>query len=224
MRTMTQWMLALGMVLACALPASAQTARWATVSGGDPSGDHVLIERGEDEGTLSGARTVDRVDRTTGYTTGGMTTIVLSGSEREAARTIRVHLPYGAILDLAQGDRVSVQASSRRVGLGAVHDVRLMRGSTLVLLSTSAAHPPRGITITRGAELPPNGSRRQFGLSVSIAHHDYTLVPQQLAFADSMLLSGSDTIYDGARPPDAFDQRILVAVRIQPPVPAGADS
>lgn len=224
MRVMARWMMALGLVFALAASASAQTARWSTVHGGQASGDTLMIERGVHEGTLRGARTVERLDRTTGYTTGGMTTLVLSGTESEDARTIRIHLPYGAVLDLAQGDHVDVEASSRRMGLGSVHDVRITRGSTLVVLSTSAAHPPRGVTIARGAPIAPDGSRRRFGLQVGIARHAYTLVPQQLAYADDMLLSGSETIYEGTRPPDAFDQRILMAVRIQPMPPPSADS
>ncbi len=224
---MARWMMALGLVLAFGTPTAAQTAqtaRWSTVHGGDSSGDTLMIERGVHEGTLRGARTVERLDRTTGYTTGGMTTIVLSGDESEAGRTIRVHLPYGAVLDLAQGDHVSVEASSRLMGLGAVHDVRITRGSTLVVLSTSAAHPPRGITITRGSLVTGSASPRQFGLQVAIARHAYTLVPQQLAYADDMLLSGSETVYGSVRPPDAFEQRIVMAVRIQPLPPPSADS
>ncbi len=208
--------------------ASAQAARWTTVAGGESSGDWVSVDRPVHDGALRGDRTVERLTRTTGYTTGGMTTIVLSGSEAEDARTIRVHLPYGAALDLAQGDAVSVTMSSHRLGLGSIHEVRVLRGTTLVLLSTSAARAD-GVTIRRGAAIPPtstSGSRRQFAVDVTIDGHAATLRPSELSFlaAPSLLVSGSDTIYEGVRPPDAFDQRIVTAVRIQPLAPPVATS
>jgi hypothetical protein len=207
---------------AIASTAVAQSTRWASIPGGDTSGEYLSVERGAPEGTLSGTRTIASLTRTTGYTTGSTTTIVLSGSEPESARTIRVHLPYGAALDLAQGDRVEVELASRLMGLGSVHDVRIVRDGTLVLLQTSARTPPHGITIARGTEAPRTGSRRSFGLEVHIDGHAASIAPSQLAWiaSASLVCGGSDVIYDGPRPPDAFDQRILVAARVQRMAPA----
>ena len=68
MRTLT-----LGVGLLCSLLAStaaAQGTRWQTIAGGDASGDYVSVDRPVASGTLGGARTVERLTRTTGYTTG----------------------------------------------------------------------------------------------------------------------------------------------------------
>jgi hypothetical protein len=206
-----------------ATPAVAQSARWRTVAGGDPSGDYVSVERPVHDGALSGDRTVERLTRATGYTTGSLTTIVVSGSEAEDARTIRVHLPYGAALDLQNGEHVHVTMHSHLLGLGSVHEVLITRGSTIVVAQTSAPTPPAGITIARGAEQPPNGSRRTFALDVRVAGVAATVTPSQLAWLGgaSLLAWGSDIVYEGGvRPPDAFDQRFLVVARIQPIAPA----
>jgi hypothetical protein len=212
---------ACALVMMMAAPAMAQGTRWQTVAGGDPSGDYVSVERPIHEGALAGARTIERLVRTTGYTTGGTTTIVLSGTEAEEARTIQVHLPYGAELELAQGDAVQVSMSSHRVGLGSVHEVRVMRGASIVVLQTSVARSD-GVTITRGAEVAHSGSRRQFAVDVAIAGQHATLRPGQLTSSGPLLLSGNDTIYDGTRPPDLFDARVVTAVRVRPlPPPVG---
>jgi hypothetical protein len=222
------WSLALAITLTFgAASAAAQSARWQTVTGGDPQGDYVTVDRPVHEGTLSGARTVERIARTTGYTTGSITTIVVSGTEAEGARTITVHLPYGAELDLAQGDAVNVSVSSHLLGLGSVHEVRIARGTSIVVLQTSAARG-RGVTVTRGAEVVHDGTRRQFAVEVAIGGHRATLRPGELSLGASMLMSGNDTIYEGGvRPPDAFDSRVVTAVRIRPlppPLPPAATS
>jgi hypothetical protein len=223
MRTLT---LALALLFSFSLGASAamaQAAPWQTAPGGDPTGDYVSVSRPVPSGTLGGARTVERLTRTTGYTTGSLTTIVLSGSESEDARTITVHLPYGATLDLAQGDAVSVAASSVLLGLGTRHEVRLSRGATLVLLLTSMSQAG-GVTIARGAEVGSPGSQpRQFALDVVVDGQHATVRPSQLTLLPTaqLLLSGSEIVYEGGvRPPDAFDTRSVTIVRLAPLPPA----
>jgi hypothetical protein len=206
------------LVLWCALAsaASAQAVPWQTPASGDASDDYLTVELAVAEGDLTGARTVERIRAPGGYTTGSIATVVLSGTESEDARTLRVHLPYGTELDLAVGDAVTVDAHARRMGLGSRYEVLLTRGSDIVLLATSSASV-HGVQIARGDELPREGSSRRFGLRVTMSGQSFALVPQALGYLPgaSSLVAGSERIYEGTRPPDAFDERIFTMVRIQ---------
>ena len=209
------------LVLSIAGGASAQQAwpstPWRTVPGGDASGDRIHLELLEPTGSLTGTRRVERIDAPSGYTTGTTATIVLEGTEPERARSLRVHLPYGAVLDLAAGEVVDVTAHARRVGLGSRHEIVITRGGELVLLTTST---PRagGVSVARGAESPRDRSRRLFGLRVTIAGRTLDLAPSQLAHLAerALLVQGAEVVYDGTRPPDAFDSRTVTIVRIRP--------
>lgn len=220
--------LAMG-TLGRAQPAASEApARWQTILGGDAQGDYVRVTRPVDEGTLRGRRTVERVTPRVGVTTGGETAIVLSGSEPEAQRTVSVHLPYGARLDLAAGESVEVELASRRAGLGAVHEVRIARGGSAVVLATSAARSS-GVSVRRGAEArdPSHPGQHRYGLEVTIARHRYALEPGRLYQIDERTIAlGGETTYDAPRPPDAIDERTFTLVRLAPtaPLPPGADS
>src|SRR5690349_4032815 len=85
---------------------------WQTMPGGDASGDRIDLALVARTGDLVGTRRVERIDAPSGYTTGSSVTVVLEGSEEEASRSLRTHLPYGAVLDLAVGDVVEVSAHS----------------------------------------------------------------------------------------------------------------
>lgn len=211
------WALATMLALGVASPVAAQAAPWHTAAGGDPSGDYLSVDRPVHEGSLSGDRVVEHLTRTTGYTTGSLTTIVVSGGEPADARTVRVHLPYGATIDLAEGQTVSVALSSHRLGLGSVHEVRIARGSTLIVLATSAERST-GVTVRRGAAEPGDGSSRHgYALNVTVDGMTATVRPGHLSLltAASTLMSGGEVVYEGGvRPPDAFDSRTFMAVRI----------
>lgn len=209
--------IAMGLTFALAASASAQAALWQTPEGGDAGGNYVRVELTEHEAELRGTRRVERIDAPSGYTTGTLARIVFSGSEPEARRTLRVHLPYGARLDLAAGDEVEVNATSRRLGLGTRQEALVTRRGQIVLLTT-ARERVNGIRVTRGAEIARTGSRRQWGLRVSIGARQVETMPGQLyVTSDSMLVMGQEIAYEGRRPPDAFDQRILTIVRISAP-------
>lgn len=210
------------LVLSIAGGASAQRAwpitPWQTVSGGDASGDRVHLELVEPAGSLTGTRRVERIDAPSGYTTGTTATIVLEGTEPERARSLRVHLPYGAALDLAAGEIVEVTAHARLVGLGSRHEIVITRGGELVLLTTST---PRagGVAVARGAESSRDGTRREYGLQVTIAGRTLRTAPRELLHLAerSLLVQGGEVVYEGSvRPPDAFDSRIVTIVRIRP--------
>jgi hypothetical protein len=217
-RTGGTWLVIVGW-LAFAASASAQpqvAASWTTVAGGDRTGDYVRIELGQEVGELRGERRVEGIHARSGYTTGTLARVVLSGSEPEANRTLRVHLPYGANLDLAAGDRVQVSATARRRGLGSVHEVRLTRRGQIVLLTTSR-ETIADVRVARGAEVSRPGAGRQWGLRIHVGRTDVETVPGGLFVTpDALLVMGSEVAYEGVRPPDAFDQRIVTIVRIAP--------
>ena len=196
--------------------AIAQTSRFTTSAGGDSSGNFLSVESNAHEGTLHGDRRVERLDVHGGYTTGSLTEIVIAGSEPEAIRTLRVHLPYGIALDLARGDRVHVEVRAQRRGLGSAYEVLVTRGSDVVLLATSNDRAA-GIAVARGAEATHDSSHRTFELSVTYAGHATSVGPRDLAYLSPVLLAGGvDSIYEGRRPPDAFDQRLLTVARVRP--------
>lgn len=204
-------------------------ARWQTIPGGDAHGDYLRVTRPAHGGTLGGRRTVERVTPTTGYTTGGETVIVVSGSEPEEQRTVSVHLPYGARLDLEAGQTVEVALDTRPLGLGWAHEVSIARDGRTVVLSTGASRS-HGVSVRRGPEQhDASGSahRHLYGLEVSMARHRYAIDPGVVhAIDERTIVSGAETTYDAPRPPDAFDERTLVLVRLAaiPPLPPGADS
>lgn len=231
----TRWAcLALALMLSLAPLAAAQPSssehppRWQTIPGGDAQGDHLHVTRPVHDGSLRGARTVERVTPAAGSTTGSETVIVLSGSEPESQRTVSVHLPYGARIDLAAGQAVEVELDTHPLGLGWVHEVWIARDGRAVVLATGSARS-HGVGVRRGAESSRAfGDRRHlFGLELTIARHRYTLEPGELYQLDEhTLVAGAETTYDSPRPPDAFDERTLVLVRLAPmaPLPPGADS
>lgn len=194
---------------------AAQLAAWRTPSGGDPSGNYLSVQLAEREASLRGTRRVERIDAPSGYTTGTTATVVFEGREPEADRSLRVHLPYGASLDLAVGDVVDVEASSRLRGLGTMQEVVVKRGDDIVLLTTSRDRVA-GIRVARGNEAPREGSRRRFGLRVTMAGREVSLAPNDLFELSPMLMQGTEIVYEGVRPPDAFDTRVLTIVRIRP--------
>jgi hypothetical protein len=209
--------LASGLLVWCAGVSSAfaQGTRWQTPAGGDASGNYLVVELAAREGSLRGDRLVERVDMRGGYTTGSGTAVVLAGAEPEEQRTIRVHLPYGAALDLAAGQRVHVDASARLRGRGSVFEVLVTRGRDLVLLATSRG--AGGVSVARDAEASHQGSRRTFALRATLAGRTAVVDAHDLAYLTPTLLAGGqETVYEGARPPDAFDSRLLTAVRIRP--------
>lgn len=190
---------------------------WQTAPGGDASGDRISAALVERTGDLTGTRRVERIDAPSGYTTGTTATIVLEGAEAEPARSIRVHLPYGAVLDLAAGDRVDVRAHATRLGLGTRQDIVVTRGGELILLTASTPTAP-GVSVARGAQATHDRSRREYGLRVTIARRTVRIAPRELIHLaePSLLVQGSEVVYEGVRPPDAFDQRIVTIVRIRP--------
>lgn len=197
--------------------ASAQTAAtWQTPAGGDASGNFLSVSLAQRQSTLRGTRRVERIDAPSGYTTGTLATVVLEGSEPEARRSIRVHLPYGAVLDLAAGDTVEVEARSERLGLGTREEVLVTRGGEIVILTTSRDRA--GVSFERGALASRDGSRRSFAVRATIGGRTLEVRPGELAHvADRhLLVMGSETVYEGVRPPDAFDSRTLTVVRIRP--------
>jgi hypothetical protein len=216
-------MIALGVWLGLVSGALAQATRWQTAPGGDASGDYVSVQLTRHEGHLGGDRSVERITAPGGYTTGSSATVLLSGAEPEEERSLRVHLPYGTALDLAVGDAVHVEARASRVGLGSRHEVLLTRGEDIVLLTTGRASAG-GVRLSRGAELPREGSARRFGVRATIAGQTLALVPGELGFlsSSSALVSGSEQIYEGTRPPDAFDQRTFTFVRIRLDAPTSS--
>ncbi len=206
-----------GLVASSASAQSGAGSLWHTQPGGDASGDRISVELGQREGALHGTRRVERIDAPSGYTTGTLATVVLAGSEPEDRRSIRVHLPYGASLDLAAGDVVDVDATSRRLGLGTAQEVRITRHGELILLTTSRDRVG-DIRVARDAELPREGSRRRWALRVTVGRTQVRVAQGELVHLRdrSLLVQGHDIAYEGVRPPDAFDSRTVTVVRIRP--------
>jgi hypothetical protein len=222
MRTDSRLGIALfALVASIASTASAQGAwpstPWQTMPRGDASGDRVDLALVALTGDLVGTRRVERIDAPSGYATGTSVTVVLEGTEAEASRSLRAHLPYGAVLDLAASDVVDVSAHSTRLGLGTRQEIEVTRGGELVLLTTSSARAA-GIRVARGPASSHDGTRREFGLNVTIAGRALRVTPGTLFHLAerSLLVQGGEVVYEGVRPPDAFDSRIVTIVRIRP--------